>query len=47
MKNDLTKNNSEVVNDDALAFRADGDKCTQVRDDMSLLRSSIFESVRL
>ena len=32
MKNDLTENNLEEVDDHALAFGMDGDKCTQVRD---------------
>ena len=47
MKNDLTGNNPEEVNDHALEFGVDEDKCTWVRDDMSLLRSSIFESIKL
>ena len=47
MKNALIENNLEEVNDHALAFGANGDKCTRVRDDMSLLRSSISEFIRL
>ena len=35
------------MNDHAFAYGVDEDKCTQVRDDMSLSRSSIFEFVRL
>ena len=38
MKNDLTENNLEEVNNHALASGVDEDKCTRVGDDMSLSR---------
>ena len=47
MKNNLIKNNLEEANDHALTSRVDEDKCTQVRDDVSISRSSTSESVRL
>ena len=47
IKKDLTMNDLEEVNDHTLASRVDEDKCTQVRDNMSLSKSSIYESVRL
>ena len=47
MKKIMTENNPEKVNDHAIAFRADKDKCTQGRDDISLLKSSIFKSEML
>ena len=47
MKNDLNENNPKKVNDHALTSEVDEDKCTQLRDDKSLSRSSIFEFIRL
>ena len=47
MKNDLTKNNFEEVNDHALTSMVDEDKCTQVNDDIGLLRFLMLEFVRL
>ena len=40
---DFTKNKPEENNDQAIAFGIDGVKCTRVRENMSLLRSSIFK----
>lgn len=46
-KRDFIENKLEEDNDQALAFGMDGVKCTQMREDMSLLRSSISKSLRL
>ena len=41
MKNNLTENKLEEVNDQVLAFGIDGHRCILVRADMSLSRSSM------
>lgn len=42
MKNDMTENNLEAIDDHPLTSRANRDNCTQVRDDMSLSKSLNF-----
>lgn len=46
-KRDFIENKLEEDDDQALAFGMDGVKCTQMREDMNLLRSSISKSLRL
>lgn len=46
-KRDFIENKLEEDNDQALAFGMDGVKCTQMREDMNLLGSSISKSLRL
>lgn len=47
MKKDLTVNSLEEVNNHVRTSEVDEGKCTQVRDNMSLLRSSTSKSIRL
>lgn len=46
-KRDFIENKLEKDNDQGIAFGMDGVKCTQMREDMILLRSSISKSLRL
>ena len=41
-KKDLTKNKSDEDKDQALEFATEGEKCTELREDMSLLKEFNF-----
>ena len=47
MKRDLTENKPKEDKDQTLESSLERDKCNKVSEDMSLSRSTIFESMRL
>lgn len=47
MKRDLTENKPKEDMDQTLESSLERDKCNKVSEDMSLSRSTIFESMRL
>lgn len=46
-KNEFTKNKLEKDNNQVIVFGMDGDKCTLIRENISLSRSSVSKSLRL